>query len=518
MAAVLCAMLCTCFMPDNNIYITALNTCNEQSQGSEIWIEKVIIDGESYAPQQVFSGNWLDEGGYYKWRSYEQPEGLSNRLFIPFIKGQNVSVVFEANKYRGMVEIKMPFFSHTLDCYSDSNSSVTYDIKYNLADLRIPGKFLFFAILTLLFLTAALSNLVFFNMEIPKLVKSREVWLDLLKVICAFLIVELHTVGRIYTTYELGSLNWFAALILNTIPRCAVPIFIMITGILLLDKDMTMKKALQKVQKAVYWLITWNVLYIFLQQVLWGSPDGVFSSILSIPVKRGPSGHLWYAYLLVWIYAFAPIFNVMYKSLTNNRRLYFIAITLIVPGLLDMYLKCFNISSPEIVHSTILYMSFQYMGLMFLGRFIYDCFDKIQSVKYVFFATTIFGFGVSVILTWFFSLYQNQATDSFLMETGLPIIIYSAGLMGIFCAYKAKIATLPVFIKSLIVKLSQISLGIYFFHCVVMWTVGDISYLHLTCSGSIFSVLGCCVAYYLLSLLCVNLMSKMPWLEKFVKS
>ena len=143
-----------------------------------------------------------------------------------------------------------------IDCYSNSDkadsNSIAYSAGKTLSGFRMKGKALFLYLFALLFVLASVSSLLYKKETIQLKPLNRELWIDLLKVVSAFLIVLIHTVGVPYNNTPIESKKWIGYLILNVIPRCGVPIFIMISGILLIGKEQSVKKVCQNVKKAVF--------------------------------------------------------------------------------------------------------------------------------------------------------------------------------------------------------------------------------------------------------------------------
>lgn len=144
---------------------------------------------------------------------------------------------------------------------------------------------------------------------------SRNHNLDILRVLASYLVIQVHT-GEFYYISPTGTVlsgeNPFWVGVLNSICRTAVPLFVMISGFLLLPikEEMTsfFKKRFTRV--AIPFVI-WCILY-----ALYGALKGQATwtqaamNILHIPVNFGTEvGHLWYVYMLMGLYLFAPIIS-----------------------------------------------------------------------------------------------------------------------------------------------------------------------------------------------------------------
>src|SRR5947209_18818104 len=64
-------------------------------------------------------------------------------------------------------------------------------------------------------------------------------YLDVLRAAAIFLVLLTHTAAPVLKASPLGSVNWLAACIYNAASRCCVPLFVMISGALLLEPGKT---------------------------------------------------------------------------------------------------------------------------------------------------------------------------------------------------------------------------------------------------------------------------------------
>ena len=513
------------YTTERTITIKALDQKNAQSEGSEVWLKDVVVNGTIYPAQEFFSGGWMVSDEYLKWRSYDQEEGMYDQITASFDVGDTIQLIFDSNQWRGKVEIHDGWKVSTLDCYKASkNGTLVCELGKMEWVIRIPGKPLLTALGGVLCAAAGIAILVRRiwrkrNQNVVSTQVQRELWLDLLKVGSAFLVVLIHTIGPAYQTLPVGSDEWVAVLWLNSIPLCAVPIFIMISGVLVLNREIPFSKMRKNLLHGVILLLFWNIFYIFLQAVLWGPKENILTSIIALPTQIGPSGHLWYAYFIVWFYLFSPVFGTMYRALTMRQRIYFSAISLFLPSALDLYSK-------EVLHasatisSTALAMTINYMRMLFLGRIIYDLrtelSKKVMGVGGIVLA--LGGLSSMVCAAYRYGIAYGTPTDQYFMETHFFAILYATGVF-LAAAGLSKISfQIPALLRHMVTPLSQYSLGIYFLHCSVMWMMGDIEFAGIIIqrNGTALSGFICCVTYYVLSVVAVCLIGQIPGLKKLV--
>lgn len=350
--------------------------------------------------------------------------------------------------------------------------------------------------------------------------KNRDISLDIAKILSAFFVVLIHTSVAGYEK-TFGSEQWKGFLVLNTVSRFAVPVFMFVSGTLMLGKsEYSLKKALKKSVKAFILLLIYNVFYCFLQHALWGNAKHILREIVFIPIKTQFSGHLWYGYFLVSLYLFSPILQSLYISLSNRLRIYFIAIAFLIPSILDLYSICFTLSSATLT-SFSMYMTLSYIGLLLLGRLIYEKVIKLYSSFLLLLGCLLLfiGFLITLLLTFQCSIKTGKAFGEFLPENKLFTVCYATGIFILLLSQKNKVCNLPMKLKKIIIFISERSLGIYFLHCAVIWIFGKNLILHGIKFNSeqywydafLFAIIN-----YLITLLLVIMFSKIPILKKIV--
>lgn len=527
LGAALCVMLALQAKGEKTVTITALNQRNESAEGSEIVVMSIVVDGTEYRADEIFSAGWINENGCLRWRNYDKPADMPNAVSAKVPADASVDILFETNKWRGHVQVQegnLLSVVYQVDCYSNSSekwNSFSYRSARHFSSIRIPGAVLFLCMYGALAILA-LGASTLGNHEREEVLEhkkqKREIWLDVLKVCSAPMIVLIHTAGWPYNHTPAGSGLWTIYLLINTIPRFAVPIFIMISGILLIGSNNSFEKTLKRAKRALILLIAWNLTYIFIQHLVQDTSDSIRTQILALPVNRGPSGHLWYSYFLLWLYLFAPIVGVLYQALNNRMRIYFVALTIFIPGVLDYYQRFFRINAEEVVHTTHIWMTLNYIGIMFIGRIIYDNVDRIKRPRVVFSTILAAGLLGATTISFAYGVANNTSPHNFYMETQLFPVCYGAGVLGLFAVFRENLERIPQMCKKAINVLSKYSIGIYFFHCIVIMTLGGkrhFPFWPLSSDGPFETVI-ISIIYYILTVIGVGLMSRIPYLKKLV--
>ncbi len=513
------------------VSITADGKKNEIADAGEVWLKQVIVDGKAYQASDLFSEGWIREDGYLKWRRYDQIKDMKNTITGMIPAGKTVTFIFDSCKWRGIAEVRTEDGSYTVDTYNPTDKA-----RSKTVSLEFPGKANAFRAdehAILLGVVIAVTTLGLVSMAWTTLLrrknnggqgpeplpmKKREVWLDCLKIISALAIILIHTVSSGFSP-AFGSDKWFPFTVLNVLPRFAVPVFMMASGVLLLGKEIQLNTAIKKAGKACVLLLFWNLAFLLLNEALRGPSDNVFRLVLSIPVKRQFSGHLWYAYFLVWMYLFSPILSALYQALAQKQLAFLTVIALLLPGVLDLYKNYTGLGGADILPSFYLYMSFSYAAMMLLGRMLYDYLDKIKHPALWGLFLAAIGFGMMMLLTMSYSAKIGKASgDLFFAENKLFAVTMGVGVFLLLASLRHSLQQLPKGLRGVIEFISARSLGIYFFHVVPLWTLGSITVgsAVIDKAASPGKTLLICLIAYIISVYCVSMMSKVPLLKKTV--
>jgi surface polysaccharide O-acyltransferase-like enzyme len=153
---------------------------------------------------------------------------------------------------------------------------------------------------------------------------QRNTNLDFARVIAVFAVVVLHVSARVVTANpDVHSLAWWTGNIADVFSRWCVPIFVMISGALLLpaSADVAPGAFYKRRMSRLFPVIAfWTLVYIVFRRYI----DSTFSfsdAVKSI-IKGTPYYHLWYLYMLIGLYFVTPFLRQLLSVIsTNSLRL-----------------------------------------------------------------------------------------------------------------------------------------------------------------------------------------------------
>jgi surface polysaccharide O-acyltransferase-like enzyme len=518
----------------NELAIEALNETNKASDGKEVWLLGMTVDGKNVLPEEYFGSGWITEKGALIWRPYDQKREMSNSISAHFKPGTQVVLKFQTNKWRGMARVSYGSQKEKIDLYSDTDrSDQVRAYTITIPEMQKQEKYSFTAKDVLFFVLAALILLnilyiAFFYLLRRKLpfdnrtYLSREVWLDLLKVISSIMIILIHSSGYVYTkVFSQDASLWNKMLWVNAIPRFAVPCYLMITGVLTLGKEYNYGRVLyQKVLRILVPLLAWSTVYVITRKLLWHGNENIVEELLKIPFKR-QDGSLWYAYQLIWLYLGMPFWQTLYRHLPIKLRYCFVAFSLGIPGVLTMLGELSLLDVPEYLPFASSDPLICYVGVLFLGKMLYDlhCESKKNFALGKGIILACCGLGIMVAASIYVSQGKNEAVSTFFSEVRLPAILYGSGIFLIFASMKDLLQKLPGVLMRTIYSFSKVSFGVYLSHCLILLMFPSMMVAGIYVnrdSGSILQLMICVFVYYGITSICCFLLSNLPGLRKLV--
>lgn len=149
------------------------------------------------------------------------------------------------------------------------------------------------------------------------------IWLNNSRIVAMFAVVFLHSAGLVVLYSPIGTENWWLGNIYDSLTRWCVPVFVMISGALLLDttKMEDLKsfyiKRLSKIMIPIMFWTVFFLLWVVLKKSLKG--EIIEAGDLTNRLLSGaPYFHLWFLYMIFFLYLFTPIF--FFKKLFQIHR------------------------------------------------------------------------------------------------------------------------------------------------------------------------------------------------------
>jgi len=299
-------------------------------------------------------------------------------------------------------------------------------------------------------------------------------WINNLRVIALYAVIVLHTSAVLLAQYGKVPFNdWLTADFYNAIVRFAVPVFVMITGALLLHREYELGDFFKKrMGRVLIPFLFWSLVYIgyswYNDEIIFGADAWTNTKQVLHLLKYGSSYHLWYVYMLIGLYFVIPVIGKFVRNATQNEILYFLLVWFGVMLLSQPYLVRYN---PQVD----LHYFAGYIGYLVLGHYL--AFKEFKSPNIRVWMILLFVLTVGVIVFGTWVLYNDNSTIGTLFyEPISPTIVFLSTSVFIIARF-----TLPK-VSPVIIRIrdfaGSFNYGIYLAHALVLYLLDrfDISY------------------------------------------
>ena len=295
--------------------------------------------------------------------------------------------------------------------------------------------------------------------------------IDTLRGLACIMVVVLHVAAGTFHKFGPG---WWASNTYDSFSRPCIPIFLMISGALLLRVQLPLGEFLRRrFLRIVPALVFWSAVY-----AAWhaSSLDPFLASMaraLTGPVKF----HLWYLYALIGLYAFTPIIAAFYRTASDAEKLYFIALWIAVASIFPIVNKVFelhiNIGAYKLAYFGGL------IGYFVAGAYLYDKARSSPRAAIACFAAYIAFSAATALATYLYSVAAGKPRVLFYDYLSPFVMIASVALFWLFLArpVTGRVGQALQFV-------SRFSLGIYCVHILVLDLFGRMPFMAFGRTGA----------------------------------
>lgn len=295
---------------------------------------------------------------------------------------------------------------------------------------------------------------------------KRIYYLDILRAIACLSVIIIHTSAK-YVIKDFGTFNFYIGNLFDSIAYIGVPLFVMISGSLMLDEkyNYSNKKLIKHITKLIVFFLFWSVLYSIAYNII----GKIFVKHEAVDIveffKSIVTGHfhLWFIYMIVGLYLIVPLLRLWVKMENKKYIEYFIILSIIFSFILPQIVSfgSYYCGSFEQIKIILDFIDLKYVGgfttYFILGWYLNNYDIKNKKLLYI---LGITGFVLTFTATAFLTITKGKAIQ---MYEELTINILLQALM-IFTIVKNKYKSLDSLNNKLILGISKNSLGIYAVH------------------------------------------------------
>lgn len=225
-------------------------------------------------------------------------------------------------------------------------------------------------------------------MNVPNVPSQKRIYyFDLFRILSAFFIVLIHSTAEYMDQVSPRTVDWMFVNLYAVAGAPSVPLFLMISGALMLDprKTRPLKSILSKALTTIVLYLVWLFLYSLCPFVFGDKAWSGLSAKTDIfwPVVRGQTiYHLWFLPEIALMYLLSPLLKEVVKSKEVCR--YYLCLYAIVGILMPSVLR-FHIPGKAVFDAlyfrTALPMLTGYMGFFVMGYYLHAYVDAARTAK-----------------------------------------------------------------------------------------------------------------------------------------
>lgn len=332
---------------------------------------------------------------------------------------------------------------------------------------------------------------------------NRIVWLDVIRCVAMIMVIGVHCIDPFYISPTMRAIPEYThwAAIYGSLLRPSVPLFVMMTGPLLLPvKKQPLGKFYKKrIYRVLFPFLIWSVLYSMFPWVtgVLGLPKEIIGDffcytqgqesqslidslkdVAMIPFNFShKENHMWYIYLLIGLYLYMPFFSAWIENADRKTKRAFLLIwiiSLFIPYLKEYVANCLFERSGYVFGTDtwnefgLFYYFAGFNGYLLLGHYVKKGNDW-SLMKTFILCILMFAVGYYITYTGFSTTASNPNATETEME-----------LFFTFCSPNVLLMTLTTFLllqkvvitNSTVIKvlanMTQCGFGIYMVHYFVV--------------------------------------------------
>lgn len=293
----------------------------------------------------------------------------------------------------------------------------------------------------------------------------RKDYLDYLRIVAIVAVIVLHVSAEHYDLFgKTDRFGWWLANILDSATRFCVPIFVMISGAVLLGREWPVIAFYQKRSiRLLPPLVFWNALYLVLMPSPEVAPHSLFWKMARILTVGNTAGHLWYLSMFVCLMVFAPFIN----QFVNGRKPKPGELSILLAAALG-FLALNELS--EVITLTSLapfywFRLFVWFIPYFVMGFYIDQHGDRLGLKSAYAMAALAGIVLAGAgLNYYFAAYQGIVKDYLIMNNEGPLVFLMAGLVFFLARKHAGALKGTPWVR----RFSDASFGVYLVHPLLM--------------------------------------------------
>lgn len=297
---------------------------------------------------------------------------------------------------------------------------------------------------------------------------------DLIRTVAIFLVILLHAAIEASPTVDIMSQQgvqlWWASNIYNSVSRVSVPLFVLLTGALLLKADKVneplkvfFKKRWNRVGIPI---LFWSLIFLLWSSLVKGQMLTPLTGLQGL--LAGPYVHFWYVYALLGLYLITPLFRVVVAYAKWEVVKYFVAIWFIGTAIIPLLTLYASISPQAVWFADNVFILTGLAGYFFVGAYI----EKIKVRAFVLYLGLVLSTIWTMLGTYLLVGTIGEFYGPFFLDaSSVSVLVASLSLFLILSRLNTKALKNKKLVRHILRTVSENTLPIYLFHIIVLETL-----------------------------------------------
>lgn len=354
---------------------------------------------------------------------------------------------------------------------------------------------------------------------------KKYLYIEIMRIVAVFFVIFNHTGNKgffLFSQYPIGGIPFWLYLIVSVFCKFSVPLFFMISGALLLEKEESLTVLWRKrIFRMICTLLLISIVY-YCEMLRADSEMINIKQFIQILYSGKHKYHLGFLYTYIVFLITLPFIRCMVREMKTHHFYYMIISALFMCGVLPVgeyliwkghYTIVWEVKSLWLVHTVVLYPCLGYFCQYIINL------EKNRNILFYIWAVNILGIALSCFMTYYKGQYTGVLSETESQTFHSSFVILNA--MAVYLSFKYIFQywhCLPQSEK-IILSIGKCTFGIYLIHPMIMGNKFiKTLFLNLIEKGVNHMVAVCvyCFVIMLISYIIVFIIRKMPILNALI--
>lgn len=299
--------------------------------------------------------------------------------------------------------------------------------------------------------------------------KERQLDLDILRICAIFAVVAIHCIASVILLKPVDSISWSIANIIEGFLRWCVPVFVMVSGALLINKKAADNPALffkRRSSRILIPLLLWPIIYFVWYVAVFSRNIDLVDLLNGYLIGKPIGGHLYFLFLIAGLYLLTPIISNYVGSVPKKTAW---KTTVCILALTTAWYLITALVPHASMGLNAITQGLPYVGYFMIGYLLKD--TEVKNIKATF---IIFTFScLTTALTTYFVRHANAPIQlMFYSYQSMPVIASSISFFllvkGLTRRYLNSKKINQRVVNRSVLWLSTMSFGIYLIHLLLL--------------------------------------------------